>query len=163
MAQCHLHNCIILLKTKRNSKNFFQPNFISEGLRPISWLVLFFAGVEYCFVWHYLHTSRIALGLINDKNGIKMSKHLGNVITPNEMLMVKALTLLRWYFCSASAPGYRHVFRKKAVEEAKRNFMGTLWNTYYFFVLYANIDKFNPKDYKLSKCKLSMMDKWILE
>ena len=149
-------------ENKKEFKKLFPANFISEGSDQSRGWFYSLQALSTVLFGTTPYKSCIALGLINDKNGIKMSKHLGNVITPNEMLDSQGADAVRWYFCSASAPWLSTRFSKEAVEEAKRNFMGTLWNTYYFFVLYANIDKFNPKDYKLSKCKLSMMDKWIL-
>lgn len=149
-------------ENKKEFKKLFPADFISEGSDQSRGWFYSLQALSTVLFGTTPYKSCIALGLINDKNGIKMSKHLGNVITPNEMLDGQGADAVRWYFCSASAPWISTRFSKEAVEEAKRNFMGTLWNTYYFFVLYANIDKFNPKDYKLSKCKLSMMDKWIL-
>lgn len=149
-------------ENKKEFKKLFPADFISEGSDQSRGWFYSLQALSTVLFGTTPYKSCIALGLINDKNGIKMSKHLGNVITPNEMLDSQGADAVRWYFCSASAPWLSTRFSKEAVEEAKRNFMGTLWNTYYFFVLYANIDKFNPKDYKLSKCKLSMMDKWIL-
>ncbi len=104
----------------------------------------------------------IVLGHVNDKNGIKMSKHKGNVVDPWSILDKQGADAVRWYFYTGSAPWLPSRFYDEAVSEAQRKFMGTLWNTYAFFVLYADIDKYNPADYKLSDCKLSLMDKWVL-
>ena len=104
----------------------------------------------------------IVLGHVNDKNGIKMSKHKGNVVDPWSVLDVQGADAVRWYFYSSSAPWLPSRFSADNVSEAQRKFMGTLWNTYSFFVLYANIDGYNPTKYNLKDCKLSHMDKWIL-
>lgn len=149
-------------ENKKEFKKLFPADFISEGSDQSRGWFYSLQALSTVLFGTTPYKSCLALGLINDKNGIKMSKHLGNVISPNEMLDSQGADAVRWYFCSASAPWLSTRFSKEVVEESKRNFMGTLWNTYYFFILYANIDKFNPKDYKLSKCKLSMMDKWIL-
>ncbi len=104
----------------------------------------------------------IVLGHVNDKNGIKMSKHLGNVVDPWTVLDKQGADAVRWYFYTASAPWLPSRFYEEAVSEGQRKFMGTLWNTYAFFVLYAEIDKYDPSAYDIKKCKLSLMDKWVL-
>ena len=104
----------------------------------------------------------IVLGLVNDKNGVKMSKHKGNVVDPWSILDKQGADVVRWYFYTASAPWLPSRFSSEAVSEGQRKYMGTLWNTYAFFVLYANIDGYDPSKYDLKKCKLSLMDKWVL-
>ena len=104
----------------------------------------------------------IVLGHVNDKNGIKMSKHKGNVVDPWTILNKQGADAVRWYFYTGSAPWLPSRFYEEAVSEAQRKFIGTLWNVYAFFILYADIDKFNPTEYKFEDCKLSLMDKWIL-
>ena len=104
----------------------------------------------------------IVLGHVNDKNGIKMSKHLGNVVDPWSVLDKQGADAVRWYFYTSSAPWLPSRFYEDAVSEGQRKFMGTLWNTYAFFVLYAEIDKYDPSAYDIKKCKLSLMDKWVL-
>jgi isoleucyl-tRNA synthetase len=104
----------------------------------------------------------IVLGHVNDKNGIKMSKHKGNVVDPWSVLDKQGADAVRWYFYTASAPWLPSRFYEEAVSEAQRKYMGTLWNTYAFFTLYAEIDSYNPAKFDLAKCKLSLMDKWIL-
>ena len=104
----------------------------------------------------------IVLGHVNDKNGIKMSKHIGNVVDPWTVLDKQGADAVRWYFYTGSAPWLPSRFSAEAVSESQRKFMGTLWNTYAFFVLYADIDKYDPSKYDLKKCKLSLMDKWAL-
>lgn len=104
----------------------------------------------------------IVLGHVNDKDGIKMSKHKGNVVDPWSVLDVQGADAVRWYFYTSSMPWLPSRFSADNVSECQRKFMGTLWNTYAFYVLYAEIDKFDPTKYNLADCKLSLMDKWIL-
>ena len=140
----------------------FPANFISEAvdqtrgwfytLLAISTLLFDKAPFKNCIV----------MGHVNDKNGIKMSKHKGNVVDPWSVLDVQGADAVRWYFYTGSAPWIPSRFYAEAVSEAQRKFLGTLWNVYSFYVLYADIDSFNPNDYKLSDCRLTLMDRWIL-
>ena len=104
----------------------------------------------------------IVLGHVNDKDGIKMSKHKGNVVDPWSVLDKQGADAVRWYFYTGSAPWIPSRFGAEAVSEVQRKFQGTLWNTYAFFTLYAEIDGYDPSKYDLKTCKLSLMDKWIL-
>ena len=104
----------------------------------------------------------IVLGHVQDENGQKMSKSKGNAVDPFEALETYGADAIRWYFYINSAPWLPNRFHGKAVQEGQRKFMGTLWNTYAFFVLYANIDNFNAADYTLEYDKLPVMDKWLL-
>ncbi len=104
----------------------------------------------------------IVLGLVGDEHGVKMSKHKGNVVDPWDSFNKQGADAVRWYFYTASAPWLPSRFYDEAVSETQRRFLGTLWNTYAFFVLYADIDNFDPSLYRLEDCKLSVMDKWIL-
>ena len=104
----------------------------------------------------------IVLGLVQDENGQKMSKSKGNAVDPMEALGRFGADAIRWYFYVNSAPWLPNRFHDKVVTEGQRKFMGTLWNTYAFFVLYANIDQFDASQYKLEYDKLSVMDKWLL-
>ena len=104
----------------------------------------------------------IVLGHVGDKDGIKMSKSKGNVVDPWSVLDVQGADAVRWYFYSASAPWLPSRFSADNVSESQRKFMGTLWNTYAFYVLYANIDEFDPTKYELKYDTLNMMDKWVL-
>ena len=104
----------------------------------------------------------IVLGHVNDKNGVKMSKHKGNVVDPWSVLDKQGADAVRWYFYTSSAPWIPSRFYPEAVSEAQRRYMGPLWNSYAFFVLYADIDKYDPSKYDLKKCKLTLMDKFIL-
>ena len=104
----------------------------------------------------------IVLGHVQDENGQKMSKSKGNAVDPFDALETYGADAIRWYFYSNSAPWLPNRFHGKAVVEGQRKFMGTLWNTYAFFVLYANLDKFDATKYTLEYDKLSVMDKWLL-
>lgn len=149
-------------ENKKIFEEQFPANFISEAvdqtrgwfytLLAISTLLFDKAPFKNCIV----------LGHVNDKNGIKMSKHKGNVVDPWSVLDVQGADAVRWYFYSSSAPWLPSRFSADNVSECQRKFMGTLWNTYSFFVLYANIDKYDPSKYAVKDCKLSHMDKWIL-
>ncbi len=104
----------------------------------------------------------IVLGHVQDENGQKMSKSKGNAVDPFEALETYGADAIRWYFYINSAPWLPNRFHGKAVQEGQRKFMGTLWNTYAFFVLYANIDQFDATKYTLEYDKLPVMDKWLL-
>ena len=104
----------------------------------------------------------IVLGHVQDENGQKMSKSKGNAVDPFEALETHGADAIRWYFYTNSAPWLPNRFHDKAVTDGQRKFMGTLWNTYAFYVLYANIDEFNPMNYTLEYDKLAVMDKWLL-
>ena len=104
----------------------------------------------------------IVLGHVQDENGQKMSKSKGNAVDPFDALNTYGADAIRWYFYINSAPWLPNRFHGKAVQEGQRKFMGTLWNTYAFFVLYANIDNFGASKYKLEYDKLAVMDKWLL-
>jgi isoleucyl-tRNA synthetase len=104
----------------------------------------------------------IVLGHVQDENGQKMSKSKGNAVDPFEALETYGADAIRWYFYVNSAPWLPNRFHGKAVQEGQRKFMGTLWNTYAFYVLYANIDNFNPMEHTLDYDQLPVMDKWLL-
>jgi len=104
----------------------------------------------------------IVLGHVQDENGQKMSKSKGNAVDPFDALETYGADAIRWYFYVNSAPWLPNRFHGKAVQEGQRKFMGTLWNTYAFFVLYANIDEFDATKYSLEYDKLAVMDRWLL-
>ncbi|MCR4694614.1 MAG: isoleucine--tRNA ligase [Pseudobutyrivibrio sp.] len=104
----------------------------------------------------------IVLGHVQDENGQKMSKSKGNAVDPFEALEKMGADAIRWYFYTSSAPWIPKRFGEGAVMEGQRKFLGTLWNTYAFYILYANIDEFDPTKYSLDFDKLAVMDKWIL-
>ena len=101
-------------------------------------------------------------GLVQDENGQKMSKSKGNAVDPMEALQKFGADPLRWYFYTNSAPWLPSRFHEKAVIEGQKKFFSTLWNTYAFYVLYANIDSFDPTQYQLDQCALTVMDRWLL-
>ncbi|MCL1987132.1 MAG: isoleucine--tRNA ligase [Firmicutes bacterium] len=104
----------------------------------------------------------VVIGHVQDSEGHKLSKSLGNYVDPMESLQKHGADAIRWYFYTSSAPWLNTRFSEDAVAESSRKFMGTIWNTYAFYVLYANIDNFNPSNYSLDYEKLPLMDKWIL-
>ncbi len=104
----------------------------------------------------------ICLGFVLDEDGEKMSKSKGNAVDPMEALNTYGADAIRWYFYSNSEPWLPNRFSGKAVQEGQRKFLGTLWNTYAFYVLYANIDDFNPTEHTLDYDKLPVMDRWLL-
>ncbi len=147
------------------NKELFEQNFpaqfISEAvdqtrgwfytLMAISTLLFDKSSFENCVV----------LGHVLDKHGLKMSKHKGNVLSPTTVLENEGADATRWYFYTASAPWLPSRFYEEAVQESQRKFLGTLWNVYSFYVLYADIDKFNPLDYK-DFVSDNVMDKWVM-
>lgn len=104
----------------------------------------------------------IVLGHVNDKEGRKMSKHIGNVVDPWSVLDKQGADAVRWYFYTASSPWIPTRFDASLVSETQRKYMGTLWNTYAFFTTYAEIDGYDPSKYDLKDCRLSLLDRWIL-
>ncbi|MDI6619603.1 MAG: isoleucine--tRNA ligase [Clostridiales bacterium] len=145
---------------KKEFEENFPAQFISEAidqtrgwfytLLVISTILFDRASFENCLV----------LGLVQDKYGQKMSKHKGNVLSPWDVLNKEGADATRWYFYAASAPWLPSRFYEEGVSEYQRKFMGTLWNVYAFYVLYAEIDHFDPNDYKLELS--NVMDKWII-
>lgn len=143
-------------------KENFPADFISEALDQTRGWFYTLLAISTLLFDEPSYKNVIVLGLVQDKEGQKMSKHKGNVVDPWLVLDKQGADAVRWYFYTASAPWLPSRFYEEAVSEGQRKFMGTLWNTYAFYVLYANIDKFNPTEYKLEYNKLSVMDKWIL-
>ena len=143
-------------------KENFPANFISEAVdQTRGWFYSLLAESTLLFN-EAPYKNVIVLGLVQDENGQKMSKSKGNAVDPFEALDKHGADAVRWYFYSNSAPWLPNRFYDAAVTEGQRKFMGTLWNTYAFFVLYANIDEFDASKYTLDYDKLSVMDKWIL-
>lgn len=149
-------------ENKEEFEKRFPAQFISEAVdQTRGWFYTLLAVSTLLFDKSPFENC-IVLGHVNDKDGIKMSKHKGNVVDPWSVLDVQGADAVRWYFYTASMPWLPSRFSAENVSECQRKFMGTLWNTYAFYVLYAEIDKFDPSKYSLKDCKFSMMDKWIL-
>ena len=140
----------------------FPANFISEGVDQTRGWFYSLMAISTLIFDCAPYKNVLVLGHVLDKEGQKMSKSKGNAVDPFEALEKYGADAIRWYFYSNSAPWLPNRFYGEAVTEGQRKFMGTLWNTYAFYVLYANIDGFNPKNYKLDKGTLSVMDRWIL-
>lgn len=140
----------------------FPADFISEAVdQTRGWFYTLLAESTLLFN-KAPYKNVIVLGHVQDENGQKMSKSKGNAVDPFEALEKYGADAIRWYFYINSAPWLPNRFHGKAVEEGQRKFMGTLWNTYAFYVLYAEIDQFDPMKYELAYDKLSVMDKWLL-
>ena len=140
----------------------FPANFISEGVDQTRGWFYSLMAISTLIFDCAPYKNVLVLGHVLDKDGQKMSKSKGNAVDPFEALEKYGADAIRWYFYSNSAPWLPNRFFGEAVVEGQRKFMGTLWNTYAFYVLYANIDGFNPTKYTLNKNTLSVMDKWIL-
>ena len=149
-------------ENKELFESHFPADFISEAIDQTRGWFYTLLAISTLLFGKAPFKNCIVLGHVNDKNGIKMSKHKGNVVDPWSILDKQGADAVRWYFYTGSAPWLPSRFYEEAVSEAQRKFMGTLWNTYAFFVLYADIDKYNPANYKLEDCKLTLMDKWVL-
>ena len=149
-------------ENKERFEELYPAQFISEAvdqtrgwfytLLAISTLLFNRSPFENCLV----------LGHVQDMEGRKMSKHMGNVVAPAEVLNKQGADAVRWYFYTIGAPWLPSRFSADAVGEMQRKFMGTLWNTYAFFIMYANIDNFDPKAHPLDSVELTLMDKWLL-
>ena len=143
-------------------KEQFPAQFISEAVdQTRGWFYSLLAESTLLFN-RAPYENVIVLGHVQDENGQKMSKSKGNAVDPFDALERHGADAIRWYFYSNSAPWLPNRFHDDAVTEGQRKFMGTLWNTYAFFVLYADIDSFDPTQYTLDYDKLSVMDKWLL-
>lgn len=140
----------------------FPADFISEAIDQTRGWFYTLMAISTLIFDKAPYKNVIVLGHVQDKDGRKMSKHLGNVVDPWSILDKQGADAVRWYFYTNSSPWLPNRFYEEAVNEGQRKFMGTFWNTYAFFVLYANIDNFNPKDYTLDYSLLAPMDKWIL-
>ena len=143
-------------------KQQFPAKFISEAVdQTRGWFYSLMAESTLLFN-KAPYENVIVLGHVQDENGQKMSKSKGNAVDPFDALETYGADAIRWYFYINSAPWLPNRFHGKAVQEGQRKFLSTLWNTYAFFVLYANIDEFDATKYKLEYDKLSVMDKWLL-
>ncbi len=140
----------------------FPADFISEGVDQTRGWFYSLMAISTLIFDCAPYKNVLVLGHVLDKDGQKMSKSKGNAVDPFEALEAYGADAIRWYFYSNSAPWLPNRFFGDAVVEGQRKFMGTLWNTYAFYVLYANIDGFDPTKHTLDKSSLSVMDKWIL-
>ena len=140
----------------------FPADFISEAVDQTRGWFYSLLAISTLIFDKAPYKNVIVLGHVQDENGQKMSKSKGNAVDPFTALEELGADAIRWYFYTNSAPWLPNRFHDKAVTEGQRKFMGTLWNTYAFYVLYANIDKFDPTKHNLADCKLSVMDKWLL-
>ncbi len=140
----------------------FPADFISEAVDQTRGWFYSLLAVSTCIFNKAPYKNVIVLGHVQDENGQKMSKSKGNAVDPFDALNEFGADAIRWYFYINSAPWLPNRFHSKAVTEGQRKYMGTLWNTYAFFVLYANIDEFDATKYTLEYDKLAVMDKWLL-
>ncbi len=140
----------------------FPADFISEAVDQTRGWFYSLMAISTLLFDEAPYKNVIVLGHVQDKDGQKMSKSKGNAVDPMEALHKFGADAIRWYFYSNSAPWLPNRFHEDAVIEGQRKFMGTLWNTYAFYVLYAEIDQFNPYEYRLEYDKLAIMDKWLL-
>ena len=143
-------------------KENFPADFISEAVDQTRGWFYSLMAISTLIFNEAPYKNVIVLGHVQDKDGQKMSKSKGNAVDPMEALNQYGADAIRWYFYTNSAPWLPNRFHEDAVVEGQRKFMGTLWNTYAFYVLYANIDEFDPTKYSLDYDKLSVMDKWLL-
>ena len=149
-------------ENKETFEKQFPAQFISEAVDQTRGWFYSLLAISTLLFNKAPYENVIVLGLVQDENGQKMSKSKGNAVDPFDALQTYGADAIRWYFYTSSAPWLPSRFAGKTVVEGQRKFMGTLWNTYAFFVLYANIDKFDATKYTLEYDKLAVMDKWLL-
>lgn len=140
----------------------YPADFISEAVDQTRGWFYSLLAISTLLFDNASYKNVIVLGHVQDKDGKKMSKSKGNAVDPMDALKKHGADAIRWYFYENSAPWLPNRFHDDAVQEGQRKFMGTLWNTYAFYVLYANIDNFDATKYELEYDKLSVMDKWLL-
>ena len=149
-------------ENKETFEKQFPAQFISEAVDQTRGWFYSLLAISTLLFNKAPYENVIVLGLVQDGNGQKMSKSKGNAVDPFDALQTYGADAIRWYFYTSSAPWLPSRFAGKTVVEGQRKFMGTLWNTYAFFVLYANIDNFDAIKYSLEYDKLAVMDKWLL-
>ena len=149
-------------ENKETFETQFPADFICEGVDQTRGWFYSLLAISTLIFNQAPFKNVIVIGHVLDENGQKMSKSKGNAVDPFEALGAYGADAIRWYFYINSAPWLPNRFHEKAVLEYQRKFMGTLWNTYAFIVLYANIDDFDPTKYELAYDKLSVMDQWLL-
>ena len=149
-------------ENKETFEKQFPAQFISEAVDQTRGWFYSLLAISTLLFNKAPYENVIVLGLVQDENGQKMSKSKGNAVDPFDALQTYGADAIRWYFYTSSAPWLPSRFAGKTVVEGQRKFMGTLWNTYAFFVLYANNDNFDATKYSLEYDKLAVMDKWLL-
>ena len=149
-------------ENKEVFESHFPADFISEAVDQTRGWFYSLLAISTLLFNKAPYKNVIVLGHVQDENGQKMSKSKGNAVDPLDALSTYGADAIRWYFYINSAPWLPNRFHGKAVTEGQRKFMGTLWNTYAFYVLYAEIDQFDPSKYTLDYDKLPVMDKWLL-
>ena len=149
-------------ENKEKFEKTFPAEFISEGMDQTRGWFYSMLAVNTLLFGKAPYKRCLPLGLVNDEHGKKMSKSLGNVVTPWEVFDKSGADAARWYFYISNSPWQSTNFSFETLEDFKRKFMGTLWNTYAFYVLYADIDNFDGSKHSIYNVKLSMMDKWII-
>lgn len=149
-------------ENKEQFERRFPANFISEAIDQTRGWFYTLMAISTCLFDTNPFENCVVMGHVQDKEGQKMSKHKGNVVNPWDVLNAQGADAVRWFFYNNAAPWLPKRFHAKAIEESQRKYMGTLWNTYAFFILYAEIDQFDPKAHPLDKVELSLMDKWAL-
>ena len=149
-------------ENKETFEKQFPAQFISEAVDQTRGWFYSLLAISTLLFNKAPYENVIVLGLVQDENGQKMSKSKGNAVDPFDALQTYGADAIRWYFYTSSAPWLPSRFAGKTVVEGQRKFMGTLWNTYAFFALYANIDNFDATKYSLEYDKLAVMDKWLL-
>ena len=140
----------------------YPANFISEAIDQTRGWFYTLSAIAACLFDSPAFLNCIVLGHVQDKEGRKMSKHIGNVVDPWVLLDNQGADAVRWYFYTSSMPWLPNRFSAEAVSESQRKYMGTFWNTYAFYILYADIDGFDPTRHKLVRENLTPMDRWIL-
>ena len=140
----------------------YPANFISEAIDQTRGWFYTLSAIAACLFDSPAFLNCIVLGHVQDKEGRKMSKHIGNVVDPWVLLDNQGADAVRWYFYTSSMPWLPNRFSAEAVSESQRKYMGTFWNTYAFYILYADIDNFDPTRHKLVRDNLTPMDRWIL-
>ena len=140
----------------------YPANFISEAIDQTRGWFYTLSAIAACLFDSPAFLNCIVLGHVQDKEGRKMSKHIGNVVDPWVLLDNQGADAVRWYFYTSSMPWLPNRFSAEAVSESQRKYMGTFWNTYAFYILYADIDNFDPTRHKLVRESLTPMDRWIL-
>ncbi len=140
----------------------YPANFISEAIDQTRGWFYTLSAIAACLFDSPAFLNCIVLGHVQDKEGRKMSKHIGNVVDPWVLLDNQGADAVRWYFYTSSMPWLPNRFSAEAVSESQRKYMGTFWNTYAFYILYADIDGFDPTKHKLIRENLTPMDRWIL-